>query len=66
MSEKAASGARGWDQATPLELLQAEVQSLQEGLQHLKDCVMWALEQTAQREGSPVRPEAVLDEEWSK
>ena len=48
------------------ELLQARVQSLEEGLQHLKDCAMWALEQCAQRDGSPVRPEAVLDEEWSK
>jgi hypothetical protein len=60
------SAARSWDDATPMERLEAEVASLREGLQHLKDCTMWALEQTATREGSVVRPEVVLDEEWSK
>lgn len=60
------NAARSWDDATPMELLQAEMQSLREGLEHLKDCATWAFEQCAQVEGSPVRPEAVLDEEWSK
>jgi len=58
--------AKSWDDATPLEILQARMQSLEEGLEQLKNCVEWALKQTAQREGSPIRPEAVLDEEWGK
>lgn len=57
---------KSWDNATPIEILEARVQSLEEGLEQLKEILMWALEQTAQRDGSPVRPEDVLNEEWGK
>lgn len=57
---------RSWDDATPMELLQARVDSLQESVYWLHNCVCAAFEQTAQRDGSPVRPEVVLEEEWSK
>jgi hypothetical protein len=57
---------RSWDDATPDEIRDARIQQLEEGLQRLCDCVGWALEQTAQRPGSPVRPEDALKEDWSK
>ena len=57
---------KSWDDATPDEIRDARIQSLEESIQHLKDCVMWALALTAERDGAPVRPEVVLDEEWSK
>jgi hypothetical protein len=60
------TGARSWDDATPMEILEARVQSQDEAIQHLKDCVMWALQLCEPVEGAPVRPEVVLDEEWSK
>jgi hypothetical protein len=57
--------SKSWDDATPMERLEAKVADLDEGLQHLKDCVSLAFKQTAQRIHAPVRPEVVLDEEWS-
>jgi hypothetical protein len=63
---KAAS--RSWDDATPDEIRDARIQSLEEGLQHLKDCL-----DTALRYGtvSPTTESGalaadILDEEWSK
>ncbi len=44
--------------------LHGHMQSLEEGLQHLKDCTEQALRLCATIEGAPVRPEVVLDEEW--
>ncbi len=46
--------------------LHGRMQSLEEGLEHLKDCTSWALELCALDEGAPARPESVLEEEWTK
>jgi hypothetical protein len=60
------NAAKSWDDATPDEIRDAKIQSLEEGLQHLKECVQEALMLTQAISGAPVRPEDVLDEEWSK
>ncbi len=53
---------KSWDDATPMEILEARVQSLEEGLEHLKACVMEAL-----RYGEDIAPAwKILDEEWGK
>ena len=58
--------SRSWDDATPMEILEARVQSAEEGLEHLKDCVMQALMLCDPVAGAPVSPWVILDEEWSK
>lgn len=57
---------RSWDDATPDEIGDARIQALEESVQHLKDCVSWALSLTAAKDVVCARPEDVLDEEWSK
>jgi hypothetical protein len=56
----------GWENANPLEIIQARIQEQAEAIQHLKECLMEALSLCAAVPGAPVRPEIVLDEEWSK
>ena len=60
--------ARSWDDATPDEIRDARIQSLEEGLEHLKLCVMEALRYGTVRPSSESGTPAadILDEEWSK
>lgn len=51
---------------TPDEIRDARIQALEESVQHLKDCVSWALSLTAAKDAVCARPEDVLNEEWSK
>ncbi len=46
--------------------LQGRMQSIEEGLAHLKWCTGEALTVCAKRDGVLDRPEIVLDDEWSK
>lgn len=57
-----------WDDATPDEIRDARIQSLEEGLQHLKECVTEALRHGTVRSPYVDSPTAwqILDEEWSK
>lgn len=55
---------KDWSDATDVEILQARVGELESGLEHLKSCVEQAFSQCVSF--SPLRPEAVLDDEWSK
>ena len=52
---------RSWDDATPDEIRDARIQSLEEGLEHLKQCVSEAFRYA----NLPVAAD-ILDEEWSK
>ena len=58
--------ARSWDDATPDEIRDARIQSLEEGLQHLKECVIEALKYGSLGTNGPTQAWAILDEEWSK
>lgn len=60
------SAAKSWDDATPEEILAARVQSLEEGLEHLKLCVEEALRACLSHPSRGARPETILDDEWSK
>ncbi len=54
--------SRTWEDATPDEISDARIQSLEEGLQQLKECVSDAL-----RYGTSLRQAGtILDEEWAK
>lgn len=58
----ASAASRSWDDATPDEIRDARIQSLEEGLEHLKSCVVEAL-----IHGDTLKAAAyILDEEWSK
>lgn len=63
------STPRSWDDATPDEIRDARIQSLEEGLEHLKACVEQALRYGAMTHshtgGFPLAAD-ILDEEWSK
>ncbi len=60
--------AKSWDDATPDEIRDARIQSLEEGLQHLKDCVEDALRYGWGRVEGDARASMadILREEWSK
>lgn len=55
--------AKSWDDATPMEILEARVRSLEESLEHLKYCVADALRYGTVRSTTE---SDILDEEWSK
>lgn len=60
---------KSWDDATPDEIRDARIQSLEDSVRHLKDCVEMAL-----RYGAPAHNNVagyslaadILNEEWSK
>ena len=61
-TSQSAASSRDWEDATPDEIRDAKIQSLEEGLEHLKQLVVEALEY-----GSSLKHAAeILDEEWSK
>lgn len=60
---------RSWDDATPDEIRDARIQSLEEGLSHLKACVSDALRYgvvPANEMDDRTDAYVILDEEWSK
>lgn len=65
---KSPGKGRSWDDATPDEIRDARIQSLEEGLQHLKNCVSDALKygSTHHKHETDVRAHWILDEEWPK
>lgn len=58
--------ARSWDDATPDEIRDARIQSLEEGLEHLKSCVVDALKHGRMTWEGETPAWVILDEEWSK
>lgn len=58
---------RSWEDATPDEIRDAKIQSLEEGLEHLKQCVSDALRYgiVDPFKGGIVAAD-ILDEEWTK
>lgn len=65
--EPAKDTPRSWDDATPMELLEAKVEHLQESVWWLVECLTLALRFTAVRDDAGgTRPEDVLSEEWGK
>lgn len=67
-SHEKAAASRSWDDATPDEIRDARIQSLEEGLEYLKQCVWEALKFGTVRPSTESGASAadILDEEWSK